>query len=533
MFVNPNSGLGMGSSLPEPKIGNPNFPTTPGLPANHYPDVTSQFNDVKDDMYGKIFNAQHPQVGSPKSVNGMMQDNFQPQGAWDLTSKSGFPGTNNQGQTEYGQFKGGTVTGEFLNNHLFGMGMAASGQYPQSGLSDNDPTYGQPYPQAQIPQGINHSEAIASGYKSYHGDDSWQQQPIHSLTDTPAPAPDPTPAPDPNAPVILQGRVDKTSGSPPDQPGPSAPPESDNDGGWSWPDSPFPIPSTHIWRNAPLPSPVQTLPQQQVMAPVQPVTPVFQPQPYVTVPQQQPYHPMIAAYPTARMDYGGVPVHPVHADEMSQVDQVYTQNAHPALNPVEISQWPKTRQFHQARAQQIQQQAQASSWHPSQSQIQRRDFQMPSRGGFDNHPNAAIPVITSQRQLAEEKYIRKTYQLDQGKKLNWYQFADIVDHIARQTNKEEDFRQDLWHHFGSGNQHNLLQYVDVNNPGLPQKYKNIDPKGNQIYEHSIDPKRPWNPGEQVHHYLGGVTGDMGESNWLHIPSHHLNALTFGNFYPAA
>jgi len=371
-------------------------------------------------MYRQVFNAQNPQMGSPKSVNGMLQDNFQPQGAWNLTSKPNFPG-----QTQYGQFKGGTVTGEFLNNHLFGMGMAASGQYPSSGLSDTDATYGTPYPQAQLPQGINHPEAIASGYKSYYGDDSWQQQPMNSLADTsaPAPAPTPTPAPsptpsptpDPNEPIILHGRVEKTPDSPPDQPSPPAPAptptptpapapvpvpvpvpahtEPDDSDGWPWPIDTPSTPATPIWRNAQPFSPMQTFPQQQVMAPYQAVTPAFQPQPYLPGPQQQMVHPMIAAYPTARMDYNGVPVHPVHAQEMGQVDHIYTQSGHPALSPVEISQWPKTQQFHQARAQQIQQQGHVPSWQPSPTQIQQRNFQMGSRGGLQNRADIKTQPI--------------------------------------------------------------------------------------------------------------------------------------------
>jgi len=434
MSANPTDGLDMGSFAPEPKIGSPDFPTTPGLPSDHYPDVTPQFNDVKDDMYGKIFNAQHPQVGSPKSVNSLLQDNFQPQGCWDLTSKPGFPGKSDEGQTEYGQFKGGTVTGEFLNNHLFGLGMAASGQYPQDGLSDSDPTYGTPYPQAQLPQGINHPEAIASGYKSYHGDDSWQQQPITSLADNSTPAP----VPDSNGPVLSAGIQYFPPTDPQEQPAPSTPPDSAPDESmpqdpesqqtvvWSTDDdddnqddddstsvydpttddntSPDPVYTPSDSSNPPSADPMQDFLQKHSLAQVQMSNPVIQPPNYSLAPHQT-VHPMISAYPSARTDYGGVPVHPVHAQEMAQVDQAYIQNGHPPLNPVEISQWPKTQRFHQARAQQIQQQAQANSWHPSQSQIQRRDFQMSSRGGFDNHPlQSPLPTLQQVPQALEHTF---------------------------------------------------------------------------------------------------------------------------------
>jgi len=430
-----NTSVGMGST--------PSFPTTPGLPQAHYPDVTPQFNAVKDDMYRQVFNAQNPQMGSPKSVNGMLQDNFQPQGAWDLTSKPNFPGQN-----QYAQYKGNTVTGEFLNNHLFGMGMAASGQYPSSGLSDSDPTSGKPYPQAQLPQGISHPQAIASGYKSYHGDDSWQQQPMSSLADTSAPAP----APDPSVPV-LKGRVEQTY--PPD-------PESQQPVVWStdgdddtyqkadntmpfWQTTPVDTspdssnqPATiqgNATSSVPPNNPMEDSSPNPLLAQTQMTNPVIQPPPYIPAPQQA-IHPMISAFPTARMNYSGVPVHPVHAQEMAHVDDIYTQNSHPALSPVEISQWPKTQRFHQARAQQIQQQA---TWHPSQSQIQQRNFQMGSRGGFDNYPNSHEILNTT----ADKPTPSKIYNFPADPKLPLSSYPDVTRDLQILKNKVSQQVQEI------------------------------------------------------------------------------------------
>ncbi len=136
------------------------------------------------------------------------------------------------------------------------------------------------------------------------------------------------------------------------------------------------------------------------------------------------------------------------------------------------------------------------------------------------------------RRRVQASYIRRTYGLEKGRKLDWWDFAEVADFMAETTRNEEQFRQDMWYHFGTGRS-NLLQYFDNTNPGLPYRYRNINERGEPIYYPSKNPKQPRNPGEQLHHYLGGVTGDTGkERNFpFNIPSHHLNAFGFSDWHP--
>jgi hypothetical protein len=102
-----------------------------------------------------------------------------------------------------------------------------------------------------------------------------------------------------------------------------------------------------------------------------------------------------------------------------------------------------------------------------------------------------------------EKYILQTYIKSPNSRINWYQFADIVDLVAHNTQTDGDFRKDLWALFGwraPGVRSSLADYLDPLNQGLPFSLHNTNYQS-----------------EQMHHYLGGATG-----NTDFIPSHLKN-----------
>lgn len=101
--------------------------------------------------------------------------------------------------------------------------------------------------------------------------------------------------------------------------------------------------------------------------------------------------------------------------------------------------------------------------------------------------------------------------------IQWPEVADIVDLVARINNNDKDFREDVWYLFGwdkAGRRTPLAPYLDKYNRGLPQKFHNCAYNGRILY---LD--------EQMHHYLGGATGN---TSW--IPSHLQNSFVYGPVY---
>ena len=112
------------------------------------------------------------------------------------------------------------------------------------------------------------------------------------------------------------------------------------------------------------------------------------------------------------------------------------------------------------------------------------------------------PFITRKKELEFSNYIFKNYLLGKDGKihpLNGYQLADIVDYITHHTRTDVGFKTVLWGLFGATipDEHTplLTRFVDRKNPGLQDKYLNDG------YDQ-----------EQMHHYLGSVTGDFYDSN---------------------
>lgn len=108
------------------------------------------------------------------------------------------------------------------------------------------------------------------------------------------------------------------------------------------------------------------------------------------------------------------------------------------------------------------------------------------------------PEATAKRREQIIQHVQETYLQDKAP-LNWYQFAEVVDHIAKANDNDEDFRRDLWALFGQRGK--LAKQLDADNTGLPPQLMNTGYKQ-----------------EQFHHYLGGTTG---ATHWT-LPTHLLN-----------
>jgi hypothetical protein len=118
--------------------------------------------------------------------------------------------------------------------------------------------------------------------------------------------------------------------------------------------------------------------------------------------------------------------------------------------------------------------------------------------------------IAAQRRQNFETMIFNQYIRQGAGKIDWYQAADIIDYVARNTPSDDAFRKDIWYLFGwRGKERSpLVPYLDPANRGLPKALHNT-------HEQS----------EQLHHYLGGTTGNMDK-----IPSHLLNNKPYAYYY---
>jgi hypothetical protein len=119
--------------------------------------------------------------------------------------------------------------------------------------------------------------------------------------------------------------------------------------------------------------------------------------------------------------------------------------------------------------------------------------------------------LTVQRRQNFETAIFNQYVRQGSGKIDWYQFADIVDFVARNTPSDEAFRKDIWYLFGwreKGVRAPLAEYLDSENRGLPKTLHNTG---------SVS--------EQMHHYLGGTTGNTDK-----IPSHLKNNRLYAFYY---
>jgi hypothetical protein len=121
--------------------------------------------------------------------------------------------------------------------------------------------------------------------------------------------------------------------------------------------------------------------------------------------------------------------------------------------------------------------------------------------------NISSSIQTAQRRKIYEQALMAYYLPRSGGKIDWYQFADIVEWVARSSPSDQDFRQDIcWR--GKGQRSPFARYLDPLNRGLPPAFHNSHYRS-----------------EQMHHYLGGTIGNTDT-----IPSHLKNNPLYALLY---
>ncbi len=118
----------------------------------------------------------------------------------------------------------------------------------------------------------------------------------------------------------------------------------------------------------------------------------------------------------------------------------------------------------------------------------------------------------AQRQRGLKTQLRQQYLGKGTTTIDWYTFADMVDTIAQRSASDAEFQEDVWRLFGwqkNGERGEFAPLLDNTNTGLPARYHNTG------YAQ-----------EQIHHYLGAVTGNR----HANVPSHLLNNPVYSRLY---
>ncbi len=143
------------------------------------------------------------------------------------------------------------------------------------------------------------------------------------------------------------------------------------------------------------------------------------------------------------------------------------------------------------------------------------------KGGMllDNirHRPSSSKAEDERRQGLYERYIADHYLKKGDGTIDWWEFADIIEVMARLSPSDSQFQKDVWSLFGwkPDNTKSIIHWgCDPKNTGLPARLHNSDRQGRELYAK-----------QQMYHYLGGAIG-----NYCRIPSHLLNNPIFAVLY---
>jgi len=133
----------------------------------------------------------------------------------------------------------------------------------------------------------------------------------------------------------------------------------------------------------------------------------------------------------------------------------------------------------------------------------------PTGIGGDKPGKTGNAAQDAARRQQLDLYLWQTFGAKQS--ISWHDTADIADWIAAHTSNDHDFRRDLWTVFGwraDGQRSPWAALLDKTNQGLKPGLLNEGRNHRLLYSQ-----------EQMHHYLGGVTGNF---DWF--PTHLRNNL---------
>lgn len=161
------------------------FPIYNGLSSAAYPDITSDYEFLKREMYIEVKTKMKEPFGKLKTLK-MFLENFATGAKWDTKFMMNFPGRDKQGRVQFARYDNQVVTGNYISNNIYGFLCAVIGiperlsKYIARVYSKGflEPLISGKFPDKKLlkfSDPISDQDAISSGYKDFR---KWQQSPI-------------------------------------------------------------------------------------------------------------------------------------------------------------------------------------------------------------------------------------------------------------------------------------------------------------------------------------------------------------------
>lgn len=141
------------------------FPTHPTRSHAAFPNIDTPFGKTKFNLINTLapiasqYNRNNP--NDLKALGGVINSIFKPKGSFDVRYYPNLPGVNRRGQTEYGKLNNRIVTGDYLNHHLYGLGLGALG------FHENNPAIQNQFLGPWRPNHLRHTNSIVAGLKQW------------------------------------------------------------------------------------------------------------------------------------------------------------------------------------------------------------------------------------------------------------------------------------------------------------------------------------------------------------------------------
>lgn len=174
------------------------FPVSPHLDPDRYPDITEDLNELKAEIIAELkeIRARNPVTGLAIAMR-TMAHNFPTGEPWDTKYLPKFPGRDRHGRTQYALYKGKVVSANYISNNLYAQITASLGlplwfsrmaaKMDACGIAEI--IFKRKMPEAELRQFRDTPEdqdAIISAYDDYHHDDPWRRAHIDPKRPYPA-----------------------------------------------------------------------------------------------------------------------------------------------------------------------------------------------------------------------------------------------------------------------------------------------------------------------------------------------------------